>query len=303
MIEFKPITIDSKSLFEKYLFDGNEHGCEYSFANLYMWGKQSAAVIEDHLVLFSQYNRCSVYPFPVGSGDKKAVLDALIEDSRERGISCRFNGLGEHEKQILTDLYPGIFTFHCDRDFFDYVYSIDDLADLKGRKYHGKRNHYKKFCENNPDYNVVPIVEFNKDMAKEMVNAWYEERIAENPYSDYKMEQIAISKAFSQYEELAMDGIMIIAGGKVVAVTMGSMLSADTFDVHFEKASRAIDGLYAAVNCEFAKYVRDKYPNIKFLNREDDMGIEGLRKAKESYRPHHMVEKCWACYSEDGYED
>lgn len=303
MIEFKPITVEDKSQFETYLFDGSEHGCEYSFANLCMWGRQSGAVTNGHLALFSQYNRRSVYPFPVGAGDKRAVIDALLADAKERGITCRFTGLGEREKAILEELYPGKFAFHCDRDFFDYVYSIDDLADLKGRKYHGKRNHYKRFCENNPEYEVVPIDDCNKNSAKEMIDAWYRERIEENPYADYKMEQAAIAKAFSHYSELAMEGIMIIQNGEVLAVTMGSHLSPDTIDVHFEKASRAVDGVYAAINCEFAKYIRGKYPEVKFLNREDDMGLEGLRKAKESYRPHHMVEKCWASYSEEGYED
>jgi hypothetical protein len=88
----------------------------------------------------------------------------------------------------------------------------------------------------------------------------------------------------------------------VLAVTLGSMLSENTLDVQFEKARWDVDGAYAAVNCEFAKYIREKMPQIEFLNREEDMGLEGLRKAKLSYNPHHMVEKQWACLLEDCYE-
>jgi len=73
-------------------------------------------------------------------------------------------------------------------------------------------------------------------------------------------------------------------------------------DVHFEKARPDVDGAYAVINCEFARYIRQKHPYIRFLNREEDMGLEGLRKAKESYYPHHMTEKCWACLLEDGYD-
>lgn len=302
MIEFTPITLDKKLIYDKYLLDGQERGCEYSFSNLYMWGRQSGAIVNEHIVLFSQYNRRSVYPFPVGVGDKKAVLDAVIADSKERGIPCRFTGLGPQETEILDKLYPGMFRYHCDRDFFDYVYDIDDLADLKGRKYHSKRNHLKKFYDNFPDHRVEPISAENIPRVKDMLDKWYQDRLAQNPNSDFQMEQIALSKALRDYEKLGMDGLMLLDGDRVVAFTIGSRISNNTIDVHFEKSHRDIDGGYAAINCEFAKYIRNKYPDIRFLNREDDMGIEGLRKAKESYHPHHMVEKCWACRLEEGYE-
>lgn len=302
MIDFKPITPDKNDLYEKYLFDGNERGCEYSFANLYMWGRQKAAILNDNLVLFSQYNRRSVYPFPVGVGDKKAVIDAIIADSKERGIPCRFTGLTSREKGILEELFPGMFRFHCDRDFFDYVYDINDLAELKGKRFHSKKNHFNKFVTNYPNYRVEEINNANIGKAIDMVNEWYEDRLREAPDSDFQMEQIAIKKAFANYDELRMDGLIMYDGDDVIAITLGSHTSKDTIDVHFEKARRDVDGAYAVINREFAQHIRNKYPEIKYLNREDDMGIEGLRKSKESYRPHHMVEKCWACLLEEGYE-
>lgn len=302
MIDFKRITLDKKKEYERYLFDGNERGCEYSFANLYMWGRQSAQVVYDHLVLFSQYNRRSVYPFPVGTGDKKAVIDAIIADSEERGIPCRFTGLTQRDRKILEDLYPGMFSFHCDRDFFDYVYDINDLAELRGKKYHSKKNHFNKFVTNNPDYRVEEINESNTDKVRNMVETWYTDRMEEAPDSDFQMEIVAIDKALRHYKELGMEGLVMFIGDEVVAMTLASFTSKDTIDVHFEKARRDIDGGYAVINCEFAKHIRKKYPQVKYLNREDDMGIEGLRKAKESYRPHHMVEKCWAHRLEEGYE-
>lgn len=302
MIEFKRIKADEKNEYEKYLHDGNERGCEYSFANLYMWGRQSAAIIDGHIVLFSQYNRRSVYPFPVGKGDKKPVIDAIIADSHERGITCRLTGLGAREKEILEELYPNQFRFHCDRDFFDYVYAIDDLADLKGRKFHSKRNHYNRFLATYPDYRVEALSDENIDRAKAMVDRWYSDRLEEVPDSDFDMEMVAMEKAFRHYKELQMDGLLMYINGEVAAFTMGSPASHNTMDVHFEKGLRDVDGVYAAINCEYAKYIREKYPEMEYLNREDDMGIEGLRRAKESYRPHHMVEKCWAHLSEDGYD-
>ena len=105
------------------------------------------------------------------------------------------------------------------------------------------------------------------------------------------LEQIAMERAFCRYEDLEMDGLLLRLDGRAVAMTMGSRMSPDTMDVHFEKALEDVDGAYAAVNSEFARYIRLKYPEIRFLDREDDMGLEGLRKAKLSYHPHHMAEK------------
>lgn len=302
MIEFKPITLEDKALFEHYLLDGKERGCEYSFANLYLWGRQKAAILHDHLVLFSQFNRRSVYPYPVGCGDKKAVLDAIISDAADRGIPCRITGVNEQEKKTLDELYPGMFRFHCDQASSDYVYSIDDLADLKGKKYQRKRNHYNRFRDSFPDYTVESLNEYNLPRAKEMVDKWYETRLRENPGSDYYMERAALEKAFRHYQELNMESLILQNGEAVLAVTFGSRLSPNTFDVHFEKAHWDVSSAYTAINCEFARYIRDKHSHIQFLNREEDLGLEGLRKAKQRYHPHHMVEKYWACLLENDYE-
>ena len=114
-------------------------------------------------------------------------------------------------------------------------------------------------------------------------------------------EQRCLARAFQNYEALGMEGIMLLDGGRVLAVTMGSRLAGDTFDIHFEKAREDVDGAYNAVNCEFARFLRMKHPEVKFLNREDDMGLEGLRKAKLSYNPHHLIEKYWAFLPEELY--
>ena len=301
-IQFQSITLQDKALYESYASDGNERGCEFSFANLYLWGRQKLAVVHGHIVLFSQFDRRSVYPYPVGNGNKKEVLDAIIADARARGIPCRITGLGEQAKKTLEELYPGEFRFHCDEGSFDYVYAIDDLADLKGKKYHGKRNHLHRFKEAFPNYTVQPLEDSNIKQVKQMVAEWYRVRLEENPNSDYLMEQAALEKAFRDYRELELDGLVLLNGEEVLAVTLASRLSEDTMDVHFEKARPDVNGAYTAINCEFARYIRNKYPKVLFLNREEDMGLEGLRRAKQSYRPHHMVKKCWACLLEDGYD-
>ncbi len=302
MIDFQPITLQDKDRFNAFLYDGQAQGCEYSFVNLYLWGRQRACVLQEHLVLFSQFNRKSVYPFPVGTGDKKAVLDAIIADAHRRGIPCRITSLNEDSMALLEQLYPGKFRFHCDRNSYDYVYSIDDLADLKGRKYQRKRNHVNRFNQSYPYCEIQPLSDSNRAQALEMAKRWYEERLQQDPSGDYHMERSALLKALEQSEMLGMEALVMFDGDTVIAFTMGSRLSPDTFDVHFEKARADVDGAYAAINSAFARYIREKYPEVRYLNREDDLGLEGLRKAKLSYCPHHMVEKCWACLLEEGYD-
>ena len=302
MIPFKPISIENKELYQSYLLDGKERGCEYSFSNLFLWGRQNAAIVHDHLVLFSQFNRRTVYPFPVGTADKKAVLDAIIADAKERGISCRLTGLSCADNEVLEHYYPGLFRFHCDRDSFDYVYAIDDLADLPGKTYQKKRNHCNRFKSEHPNYHVEALNEANLPLVEQLVANWYREKLAENPESDFLMEQTAILKAFRNYKELGMEGLVLFDGEEVLAMTLGSIVTPDTFDVHFEKGKAKVNGAYAIINQEFARYIREKHPQIRFLNREEDMGIEGLRLAKQRYYPHHMVEKCWAHLMEADYE-
>lgn len=299
MIDFKPISLQDKARYEALLLESGQRSCEYSFSNLYLWGRQRMAFLHGHGVLFSQFNRRTVYPFPVGGGDKKEVLDAIITDAAERGIPCRITGLTARDMELLQSLYPDRFRYHCDRDSFDYVYAIDDLADLAGRKYQKKRNHFNRFRTLFPYYTVEPLSRQNLPRVQAMVDAWYETRLAEAPDSDFHMERAALNKALANFEELGMEALVLLDGEDVLAVTMGSILSSDTMDVHFEKARADVEGAYAVINCEFARYIRKKLPHIRFLNREEDMGLEGLRKAKESYYPHHMVEKCWAELAEE----
>lgn len=302
MIDFKPISLRDKAAYQACLLACGQRGCEFSFANLYLWGRQQLAFAHGHALLFSQFNRRTVYPFPVGCGDKAPAIDAIIRDARARGIPCRITGLTGENMELLQSLYPGRFRYHCDRDSFDYVYAIDDLADLPGRKYQKKRNHFNRFRAAFPYYTVEPLSPRNRDRVQAMVELWYETRLREAPDSDFHMERAALGKALAHFEDLGLEGLVLLDGQEVLAVTMASPLSYDTMDVHFEKARPGVDGAYAVINCEFARYLRQKLPHIRFLNREEDMGLEGLRKAKESYLPHHMTEKCWACLLEDGYD-
>lgn len=299
MIEFKPLALSQKQEYSALLASSGKQGCEYSFVNLYLWGRQQAAMVGQDLVIFSQYNRKTVYLFPVGPEDKKKTLDAIIADAAKRGIPCRLSGLDQDDYALLERLYPGRFSIHFDRDSFDYVYSIDDLAQLPGRKYQKKRNHLNRFRAEHPDYRLEPMTRENLPLVRTLTDRWYEARLAEDPMGDYQLEQRALDRVFRHFEELEMQGLLLWDGDALLAIAMGSFLSEDTFDIHFEKALERTDGTYAAINQGFAAWLREQYPALRYLNREDDMGIEGLRKAKLSYNPDHMVEKSWALLRED----
>lgn len=299
MIEFHKMKLAEKEEYEKILFACETRGCEYTFANLYLWGKQQVAFLHGCVAFFSHFYGRTVYPYPIGPGDKKTVIEEILLDARERGIPCRITGMTDADREELETLFPGKFILRSDRDGADYVYAIDDLADLKGRKFQKKRNHVNKFRSQHPNFQVVELNACNLPLVQHMINEWYRVRMKEDPEGNYLLENIAMARACQNYVGLGMEGIALVDDGQVLAMTMGSRMGRDTFDIHFEKALEHVEGAYAAVNCEFARFLRLKYPDVAYLDREDDLGLEGLRKAKLSYNPHHMVGKHWAYLPED----
>ena len=303
MMDFQRLTPAQKDQYNEILFSSGERGCEYSFANLYLWGHQKVAFVHGCAAIFSHFHGKSVYPYPIGSGNRKAVIEAILHDAEVRGIPCRITGITPEDKLELEQLFPDRFLFCPNRDSFDYVYDIQALADLKGRKYQSKRNHFNRFCAEHPNHQAIPMTCDILPQVKEFVENWFARRRETDPLGDYLLENLAIARAFNHCGEIGMEGLVLMDKGEILAVTMGSRLSNNTFDIHFEKAREDVPGAYNAVNCQFARYLRLKYPEIQYLNREDDMGLDGLRSAKLSYRPHHMVEKYWAYVQEYIHED
>ena len=302
MIDFKPLHISQISEFGPILQAFGHRGCEYNFVNLYTWGRQQAAMVAGNFCLFSQFSGQSVYPFPIGFADPMPTIDALMQDARDRHIAFRITSLSQADCEFLQSAYPGKFHYHVVRSNFDYVYDINDLADLKGKKFQKKRNHANRFWQQNPEATTLPLTAETLPLVWQVFDRWYAGREATDPHSDVYMERIAAKRALDHWQELELEGLVLLAEGVPIAATVASRLCADTFDIHFEKAIDGADGAYAVINQEFAKYLRAKHPELHWLDREDDLGIEGLRKAKLSYTPAFLVEKHWAALMEDGYE-
>lgn len=297
MIEFRTPQLADKVWMDQLLSRSNYRGCEYNFTNLFAWKDayhHKVARLDDFLVVHLCGGLGCSFLYPAGSGDRRAVIEALRADAEAHDQPLRLVCLTREQTQELEELFPGRFRFESDRDGWDYLYEIDRLADLGGKKLHGKRNHINRFLDNNPTWVYEPITPDSLPECLEMGKEWYrrsmvrEGAVEERDLGD---EGRALRLAIEHYHDLGLEGGLIRVYGEVVAFTMGDMLSSDTYDVHFEKAYGELQGAYAMINREFARWVREHHPNVRYLNREDDMGVEGLRKAKESYYPDLMVEK------------
>lgn len=301
MLEFQKPQLSDKPWIDELLSYSNFRGSEYNFTNLFIWNGIYGQKVARHgdflLVRVCGRAGCS-YFYPAGRGDVKEAIDLLREDAATQEKPFRLICLSRTQMEDVELLYPDKFDFIDERDGYDYLYDIDRLADLGGKKLHNKRNHINRFEENNPGWVFEEITPASLPECMEMDWEWYrasqersislEEAAAEVAQSS---EGQALGLAMKHYQELRLKGGLIRVDGKVIAFTIGDPLSADTFDVHFEKAYSDIQGAYTIINREFARWVREHYPNVRYLNREDDMGIEGLRKAKESYYPDLMAEK------------
>ena len=297
MLDFRPICLEDRAWIEPVMQAAAGHGSEFSFVNLYLWGDQRVASVDGTPVFLSNFSGSLTYPWPVGCRDLPGTLELLRQDACERGIPLRLFGLLPEERDRLEALCPGRFRFHSVRDSADYVYETEQLAQLHGKKLQSKRNHCNRFEQDHPDFKTEIVTPENLQRCRDMVSKWYE---VHEWNEQIEQEKTAIARAFDHFEASHMDGLMLIDAGEVIAFSMGARMNELYYDVCFEKAYSAINGAYAMINREFSRMIAQKYPELQFLNREDDMGEPGLRKAKESYQPTCLLEKYNACLQEEG---
>lgn len=284
MLNFKKAELSDREEIEKYLNMTKKHSLEYSFTTLYLWQDQynMEFCIDDGFLFIRSGKNKKMYLFPMGCGDLAQAVDKIAKNGDV------FYSLSQEQADFLEKAYPDKYTFCESRDMGDYVYRTEDLAYLKGKKLRAKRNHINRFIAENPDWSYEKITEENIGEVKKMHEKWCNLADDEKGLSE---ETVAVKKALSGYFELGFSGGLIRTGGKVVAFSVGDELSDDTFLVHIEKAFSEYNGAYQMINCEFVKHNCMDY---EFVNREDDAGSEGLRKAKLSYRPHQIVKKYMA---------
>ena len=291
MIEFRPPRIEDKQWVEPLLRESKKYGCEYSFGDMYIWQSIYDIEIANYNGFFVSFNGAgfNAYCCPVGNGNKKEVIEAMMQDAQQRGIEFKMFGLVKECTEDLERLFPGKFEIEEMRDSFDYIYNTQDLINLSGKKYHGKRNHIAYFKKNN-SWTYEPITRENIPQCIDMNEVWEKLNREKDP-EGIDDELVAINKSFENYEKLNFKGGVLKVDGQIVAFTFGEEMNEDIFCTHVEKAFSDIRGAYPMINREFAERELSQY---KYINREDDTGLEGLRRAKLSYYPAILLEKYMA---------
>ena len=307
MIDWKEIELSDKAQIEDKICASGCHGADYSFTNLYIWRnayKPKIAWCDDRLLVgMPDWN---VYAYPKGDGPIDNSIELLLNEAHERGEKLLIRGLTDKTLAEFLPKYGDMFEITEDRDNADYIYSVEKLCNLPGRHLSSKRNHIKHFERNGEwEFHRITAGECGKysscserdeykpssiEEAKAFVSEFYHEK--NDP--ELMDEAGAIEEMFANYDTLGFIGGLLYQNGQPVAFTAGTKLDDLVFDTHFEKAMPGVEAAYTMVNREFARMVSEQLPDIQFFNREEDMGIEGLRKAKLSYHPDILLMKYFA---------
>ncbi|SMC55747.1 DUF2156 domain-containing protein [Papillibacter cinnamivorans] len=292
MIPFKTPELSDKEWFDRTVALSDYRGCEYNFTNIFVWSEpftQKIALQDGFLLVKATTKNGCACLYPAGAGDRRLILLHLGGESRPAGEEFTLIGLTLRTVAELENLFPGRFSYREERSNFDYLYKVEKLAELPGKKLHAKRTHINRFLESGKPWSFEPVTEKNLDECRRLNAEWNRLNGTEN--EDGASDDAAMEKMFDNFAQLKLDGGLLRQDGRCIAFTIGERLNSDTFDTHFEKAYASVQGAYAMINREFARYIRETYPDIVYINREDDLGIEGLRRAKQSYDPDLMVEK------------
>ena len=297
-VQYKRIDLSDKGWMDELFAMGPRPSLEYSFTNSFVWRhvyRLRVARMGNRLLLLANPED-PTFMFPAGRGPIEPVIEQMARDAGRVGVPLRFHALLAQDKAWLESAYPDRFEFEENRDGADYVYERERLATLKGKKLAAKRNHINRFLENCPDWRYEPLTSANREEARQMNIAWCEEARLRQ-MSDLNNEYCAVDQALRHFDALGLSGGLIRVKGEVIAFSIGDPLDEDTFLVHFEKAFADIQGAYPMINQQFVLHHCMDYT---YVNREDDAGVAGLRKAKLSYDPHHLVDKYSATLKEGG---
>jgi hypothetical protein len=256
-----------------------------------LWSRHYAvkfAVIEDTLVFRWEKEDGVSFSYPAGaSGNVKKTVEFLDKYVAEQGLSLQFYNVTPEQFAQLEIWYPDRFEIEYNRDIADYVYETDKLATLAGKKLHSKRNHINKFKDTHANWSYETMTKDNLEECFQMALKWRNQNECDSD-DDKNAEMCVTLNALRLFEELELVGGVLKNDGKVIAFTIGEPMDEETFVVHIEKAFADIQGAYPMINQQFVQHECMQY---QYINRDEDTGSEGLRKAKLSYRPAFLVEK------------
>jgi hypothetical protein len=281
---FSPVALEDNKIILPLLQAGDVCFCDYNFANLYMWGdifKTRWLLQEERLWLYNGYDDLML--MPLGKALEISELVAVSDGLRRVGKSGNFVLVDPEYVQRLPAL-ERYFSIGIDMDNGDYIYSSQKLVDLEGNKLHKKRNLVNQFLAAYPGYLSQPLQTSDLGVCLALAEKWC--RLRTCVELDFDHETSALRRALLHLGELELQGIKITLAGELIAFSIFSALNGNMADVHFEKFDPEIKGIGQMINWETAKILAPKY---KYINREQDLGIEGLRRAKKSYLPEYIV--------------
>lgn len=309
MIKFKDVTVDDRELIQSFTLGGERQNCDLSFANLISWRflyNTQYAIVDGYLVFRFYVERHLAYMLPVAKpklqedGSYKVlpddeceagVLRTMREDSIAMGHPFLLMGVCNYMCDIIETHFPGVFNIKPQRDYSDYIYTREKLMHLSGKKLQSKRNHINKFKTLYPQYEYRELTADLIPQCLALEKQWREKTAqpgdaeAEEELSE---ELRSMTRAFNRWDKLGLTGGTIFVDGQMVAFTFGCPINHCTFDVCVEKADTSYEGAFTIINQEFVKHLPEQY---FYINREEDLGDEGLRYAKLSYKPDILLEK------------
>ena len=288
-LNFTPITLESKSVIMPFLAQEDFMISDISFGNLYIWScarEISYAIAHDTLIIQTKYEGNTPYFFyPIDAGDKIAALKAIESYTKASGVPLHFESLESKNAEAVKSTFPHL-SIIAREDRFDYVYNVAELIALSGRKFHKKKNHLNQFLQSYESWRYEPISRRNVPEIIERANAWLAAHPA--PTQALKLENIGIQNALNAFDALDLRGGVVRVDDEIVAFSFGEKISEKMVVIHIEKAATHITGAYQIINQQL---LANEFSAFVYANREEDLGIEGLRRAKKSYNPAFMVEK------------
>lgn len=285
MVERKRIELSDQTIFEQYI--QNENNSTYNFTNMFIWsgdGFITYGVTDGCLALFFQGKKQPLsVSYPVGTGDKRAAVIHLSSFLEEQGFRPVFRNLSDYMVKEMDEMFPGCFEFIEDRNTADYIYETEKMITLSGKKLHAKRNHFNYF-KNNYAYEYKTLTQADMPECMELFDAWVAEK---EEAEDMGASRRAAAKLLENFAVLPVRGGGIYMDGKLSAFSIGEAVSEDTALIHVEFA---LDyrGLFNVINSEFCAH---EWTDFQYVNREEDMGLPGLRQTKLAYRPVYLLEK------------
>lgn len=290
MIQFSDIDISSKEEIQSYTINSKYRNCDFSFSNLCSWRvlyKTQYAIYKGFLIIRFWNSERMSFLYPIGTGDIKEIIKDLIHFAESIGQEFNMQGVCKEDVDLINKMFEGKVKYESNRSLADYIYNREDLVNLKGKKYQPKRNHINKFKKSYPNYRFEPITEDKIEDCIKLEEEWCKAKNC-NENNEKSDERKALTFALNNFKSIGLRGGVLYVENKIVAFTFGTAINQDTFGVNVEKANTDFDGAYSVINNEFAKTIPEQYA---YINREEDLGIDGLRKAKLSYYPEILLEK------------